>query len=322
MWQAELGVLAEDAVRLADTYPLSPSVIHAVSLAARARSTGRDPSLADIRDALRGTLDDALGDHARRIVVTQSWDDIVVSSDARAEVATLLATIAQRRTVLEDWGFAAKVGRGIGVAALFTGPPGTGKTMIAGLIANELGLELYQVDLAKIVSKWVGETEKALGAVFDAAEAGGAILLFDEADALFAKRTEIRGSNDRYANLETNYLLQRIDSFTGVCLLTSNHDANVDPAFRRRLAAHIRLDVPGEQERAQLWALALPARTPVEGSLDPARLARRYPMSGGHIKNAALRAAYLAAHDGSAVTMRYLEHAARQEYEALGKLAP
>jgi SpoVK/Ycf46/Vps4 family AAA+-type ATPase len=177
---------------------------------------GRKLAPEDIYAGIRTVLDDKLGDHAKRVTVTQTWDDLVLPDDNIAAVAGLIARVRQRRRVYEQWGFAAKVGKGLGTTALFSGPPGTGKTMVAALIARDLGLELYQVDMAKLVSKYIGETEKQLAALFDAAEAGHAILLFDEADSLFGKRTEVRSSNDRYANLETNYLLQRLERPTSI----------------------------------------------------------------------------------------------------------
>jgi SpoVK/Ycf46/Vps4 family AAA+-type ATPase len=266
-------------------------------------------------------LDDRLGTLARRVTVTQSWDDVVLPGDQHDAIAELVARVRGRCRVYEDWGFAAKVGKGLGVSALFSGPPGTGKTMVAALIARELGLELYQVDSAKVVSKWIGETEKQLGTLFDAAEAGHAIVLFDEADALFGKRTDVKSSNDRYANLETNYLLQRLESFTGTCILTSNHDSLIDPAFQRRLSLHLRFELPDVTERERLWRAMLPAAAPVAAAIDFAGLARRYAMSGGYIRNAALRAAFLAAEADVAIGAAHLEHAARREYEALGKIA-
>jgi SpoVK/Ycf46/Vps4 family AAA+-type ATPase len=265
-------------------------------------------------------LDDRLGNFAKRVNVTQTWDDLVLPQDQLDAVTELVARIRQRRTVYEQWGFAAKVGKGLGVSALFSGPPGTGKTMVAALIARELGLELYQVDMGKVVSKWIGETERNLGELFDAAEAGHAILLFDEADSLFGKRTEVKSSNDRYANLETNYLLQRLESFTGICVLTSNHEANIDPAFQRRLSLHLRFEVPDIDERAQLWRAMLPSAAPVEALLDFTRLAKRFAMTGGYIRNAALRAAFLAADEGSSITAAHLERAAQLEYEGMGKI--
>jgi AAA+ superfamily predicted ATPase len=321
LWQAELGQgSVEDAEFLATQYPLAPSVIHHAAEAAKARAVGRKLVPEDIYAGIRTVLDDRLGDHARRVSVTQTWDDLVLPDDNITAIAGLIARVRQRRRVFEQWGFAAKVGKGLGTTALFSGPPGTGKTMVAALIARDLGLELYQVDMAKLVSKYIGETEKQLAALFDAAEAGHAILLFDEADSLFGKRTEVKSSNDRYANLETNYLLQRLESFAGICVLTSNHEANIDPAFQRRLSVHVRFELPDVRERAKLWRAMLPAAAPVDFGVDFEGLARRFVMSGGYIRNAALRAAFLAADESSSITQAHLEYAAQLEYEGMGKI--
>jgi SpoVK/Ycf46/Vps4 family AAA+-type ATPase len=311
----------DDAEFLATQYPLAPALIHAAAEAAKTRAAGRKIEPEDIYAGVRAVLDDRLGDFAKRVEVTQTWDDIVLPADQMQSIKYLIARIRQRRTVYEQWGFAAKVGKGLGTSALFSGPPGTGKTMVAGLIAKELGLELYQVDMAKVVSKWIGETERNLAALFDAAEAGHAILLFDEADSLFGKRTDVKSSNDRYANLETNYLLQRLESFTGICLLTSNHESAIDAAFMRRLSLHVRFELPDIDEREQLWRAMLPAAAPVAPNLDMTNLAQRFAMSGGYIRNAALRAAFMAADEGAAISARHLELAARFEYEGMGKIA-
>jgi len=205
---------------------------------------------------------------------------------------------------------------------LFSGPPGTGKTMAAGIIARELDLELFQVDLSQIVSKWVGETEKQLSQVFDAAEAGHALLLFDEADALFAKRTEVKGATDRYANLEVNYLLQRVESFGGITILTTNLDASIDPALKGRLAAHVVFWPPDEDEREHLWERQLDTGTaPVDAEIDLSRLARAFPdMTGANIRNAVLAAAFLAASESTRITQEHLERAAKGEYRTMGRV--
>jgi SpoVK/Ycf46/Vps4 family AAA+-type ATPase len=223
--------------------------------------------------------------------------------------------------VYEDWGFAEKLGKGLGVAALFTGPPGTGKTMAAGLVARALQVTLYQVDISKIVSKWVGETEKNLATLFDAAEAGHAILLFDEADALFGKRTDVKSSNDRHANQETNFLLQRLETYAGICILTSNHETAIDEAFRRRLTVHVRFPMPDADERRRLWTAMIPNSAPRADMLGVERLAETYVMTGGYIRNAVLRAAFLAADEDGMIDARRLARAAQLEYEAMGKIA-
>ena len=322
LWSKALGdVSAQDVEHLATHYPLAPALISRAAEAAKARAAGRRLEAIDVYAGIRAVLDDRVGQFAKRVTVTQTWEDLVLPQDQVDAITELMARIRERRRVYEDWGFAAKVGKGLGTSALFSGPPGTGKTMVAALIARDLGLELYQVDLGKVVSKYIGETEKNLAALFDAAEAGHAVLLFDEADALFGKRTEVKSSNDRYANLETNYLLQRLESFTGICLLTSNHETNIDPAFLRRLSLHLRFELPDAEERAHLWRAMIPKAAPVDDSVDVGALARRFAMSGGYIRNAALRAAFLAANEESAITAGHLERAARSEYEGMGKIA-
>ena len=322
LWHEALGQgTAEDAARLATNYPLAPALIVRAADAARARAAGRAMDIQDVHAGIRAVLDDRIGAWARRVMVTQTWDDAVLPEDQVEQIVELMARVRGRHMVYETWGFGAKVGKGLGVSALFSGPPGTGKTMVAGLIARELGLELYQVDVSKVVSKWIGETEKNLAGLFDAAEAGHAILLFDEADSLFGKRTEVKSSNDRYANLETNYLLQRLESFTGVCLLTSNHESNIDPAFQRRLGLHLRFELPDAEERAKLWRAMMPASAPIAADIQFDELGRKFAMSGGYIKNAALRAAFVAADRGEVITHARLERAARVEYEGMGKIA-
>jgi len=248
-------------------------------------------------------------------------EDVVLSSDTLEQILSLVHRVRHARRVYDDWGFGGKIARGRGTAGLFSGPPGTGKTMVAGLIARELDLELYQVDLSKVVSKWVGETEKQLAKLFDAAEAGHALLLFDEADSLFAKRTEVKSSNDRYANLEVNYLLQRIEAFGGISLLTTNLDTSIDPALRRRLAAHITFYPPDLTERAGLWEQFLTAKAPKSASYDFESLAHDFPdMTGANIRNAVISAAFLAAADDSVITQHHLVRSGRCEYRSMGRV--
>jgi SpoVK/Ycf46/Vps4 family AAA+-type ATPase len=275
--------------------------------------------LTDVQAGVRSVVDDKLSLLGVRIQWRQRWDDLVLPDDSLDELREMIGRVRHRRQVIDEWGFGDKVGKGLGVAALFSGPPGTGKTMAAGLVAGELGLDLYQVDLSRMVSKFVGETEKNLAQVFDAAETGHAVLLFDEADSLFAKRTEVKSSVDRYANLEVNYLLQRMESFTGITILTTNFDAAIDEAFRRRLAFRIAFPLPEADERRRLWQTVIPARA-LSDDVDFDDLADRYAMSGGYIKNAALRAAFLAAGDGVSIAMRHLTRAAGAEYASMGKV--
>jgi SpoVK/Ycf46/Vps4 family AAA+-type ATPase len=219
--------------------------------------------------------------------------------------------------VYDAWGFGARSSRGLGVCALFAGPSGTGKTLAAEVLANDLRLDLYRIDLSQVVSKYIGETEKNLGAVFEAAERGGAILLFDEADALFGKRSSVKDSHDRYANIEVSYLLQRMESYRGLAILTTNQRAALDQAFLRRLRFVVTFPFPDATQRASIWARVLPDRTPTTG-LDVERLAR-LNVTGGSIRNIALHAAFLAAAEARPVGMAQLLQAARRECAKIEK---
>ncbi|HEU0031661.1 MAG TPA: ATP-binding protein [Kofleriaceae bacterium] len=321
LWSRALPqACAGDADLLSTMYPLAPALIDAAAKVAIQQAGGGQMKPEHIERGIRSVLDDRLAGLATRITITQSWQDLILPEEQVTSIIELLARIRERRRVYEDWGFAQKLGKGLGVSALFSGPPGTGKTMCAGLVARDLGTELYQVDLSKIVSKWIGETEKNLAALFDAAEAGHAVLLFDEADALFGKRTEVRSSNDRHANQEVNYLLQRLESFTGICILTTNHETAIDEAFRRRLSVHVRFPMPETEERKLLWQTLIPKSAPVGRDLPFDQLAESYVMSGGYIRNAVLRAAFLAADQNDRITAAYLTRAAQLEYEAMGKV--
>ena len=220
------------------------------------------------------------------------------------------AQVRRRLQVYEEWGFGA-AGRGLGISALFAGPSGTGKTMASEVLARELGVDLYRIDLSQVVSKYIGETEKNLRWVFDAAEGGGVILLFDEADALFGKRSDVRDSHDRYANIEVSYLLQRMEAYRGLAILTTNMRGALDPAFLRRLRFVVEFPFPDAAGRAEIWRRVFPASTPTDG-LDPQRLAQ-LTLAGGNIRNIALNAAFMAADGGRPVCMADLLQAARTE---------
>ena len=230
--------------------------------------------------------------------------------------------IRERSRILERWGYARHLGLSRGVSALFSGAPGTGKTMAASVVSSELGLELFRVDLSAVVSKWVGETEKQLARIFDEADDAQALLLFDEADSLFGKRTEVRGAQDRYANLEVNYLLQRMEQFGGVSVLTTNQESGIDAALMRRLSVRIRFPEPDAEQREALWRALLPPETALGGDVDLRRLAETYEMTGGHIRNAIVRAAVAAAREGRPLVDKDLEVGAYREYVELGKVMP
>jgi len=321
LWSAHLSGSAEDVLDSAADLVLSPGTIAQCASSAASRAGTGNVTIEHVRSAVTHAHDQKLSGLATRIDWRGQWDDLVLPPDQFELVVELVSRVRHRKHVLERWGFANKLGRGTGTAALFSGPPGTGKTMVAGLIAGELGLDLYQVDLSRVVSKYIGETEKNLAALFDAAESGHAVLLFDEADSLFGKRSEVKSSNDRNANLEVNYLLQRLEAFKGITILTTNHETAIDDAFKRRIAVHVRFPVPEEAEREQLWKALIPAEAEVASDIDFTRLARSFAMTGGYIKNAVVRAAYLAADEETEIAHAHLWRAARWEYEAMGKIA-
>jgi ATPase family associated with various cellular activities (AAA) len=270
-----------------------------------------DAIWASCRRAARPQLDDL----AQRIMAGAAWEDLVIPEAQRQILQDIAAHVRQRATVYERWGMAGRVGRGLGISALFAGASGTGKTTAAEVLADTLRLDLYRIDLSAVVSKYIGETEKNLRRVFDAAEIGGAILLFDEADALFGKRSEVKDSHDRHANIEVSYLLQRMESYRGLAILTTNMRAALDPAFLRRIRFVVQFPFPDAAQRAELWRRAFPPSTPTAG-LNVERLAR-LTIAGGNIRNIALNAAFLAADEGQPVGMAQLLRAARAEYAKL-----
>jgi SpoVK/Ycf46/Vps4 family AAA+-type ATPase len=254
----------------------------------------------------------ALDQLGRRIESRAVRADLVLPPAQRAILDEIVAHVRRRAMVYEDWGFEHVLRRGLGVTALFAGGSGTGKTLAAEVIAGELGLDLFVIDLSQIVNKYIGETEKNLRRVFDAAERGGAVLLFDEADALFGKRSEVKDSHDRYANIEVSYLLMRMESYRGLAILTTNMRKALDTAFLRRLRFVVEFPFPGPAERAEIWRRVLPDRVPTDG-LDP-QLLSQLTVTGGSIRNIALSAAFLAADEGEPIRMRHVEAAARSEY--------
>src|SRR5205085_2892942 len=254
---------------------------------------------------------------AQRIEPAATWDHLVLPAAQVAMLRQLAAQLRHRGTVYETWGFAERTTRGLGITALFAGASGTGKTMAAEVLAADLRLDLYRIDLSQVVSKYIGETEKNLRRVFDAADDGGAILLFDEADALFGKRSEVKDSHDRYANIEVSYLLQRMEAYRGLAILTTNAKSALDAAFLRRLRFVVQFPFPDLAQRAEIWRRVFPEATPVDG-LQIDKLAR-LTVTGGHIANIAMNAAFLAAEAGTPVGMRHVLHATSTEYAKLEK---
>ncbi|ACY18453.1 AAA ATPase central domain protein [Haliangium ochraceum DSM 14365] len=320
---ARRGFHAEGIDRLASRFRIGPGTIEAVISSAAAHIDNPDEDATEAFDrAARQHIQTRMSSVATYITKLADWHQVALPEDVHDSIREFIGRVRHRRTVYDNWGFDARMSTSRGLTALFYGPPGTGKSMVAGLIARELGLDLYRVDLARITSKWIGETEKNLAEVFDAAEDGQCIILFDEADSLFAKRTEVKSSVDRYANLEVNYLLQRLDTFEGVAILTTNLEGSIDKAFKRRMSLRLAFPFPDEDMRVRLWAAHIPPEVPIEGDFDFAELARRFPMSGGYIRNSALRAAFLAAQENVAMTHGHLERAIHLEYREMGKLAP
>jgi hypothetical protein len=260
------------------------------------------------RVASRGRLDDL----AQRIETAATWNDLVLPHAQLQILRDMCAQVRHRRRVYDTWGFGTKGTRGLGISALFAGQSGTGKTMAAEVLAHDLRLDLYRIDLSQVVNKYIGETEKNLRRVFDAAEAGGAVLLFDEADALFGKRSEVKDSHDRYANIEVSYLLQRMESYRGLAILTTNMKTALDDAFLRRLRFIVQFPFPDAAHRGEIWRRIYPRATPV-GALDVSRLAR-LNVAGGLIRNIAMHAAFFAAAAEEPVSMTHLLRAARCEY--------
>jgi AAA+ superfamily predicted ATPase len=265
------------------------------------------------RRQTRGRLDDL----AQRIESHATFEDLVLPESQKEILANIVTHVRHRATVLQTWGFAALGGRGLGISALFAGASGTGKTMSAEVLAGALELDLYRIDLSAVVSKYIGETEKNLRRIFDAADSGGVILLFDEADALFGKRSEVKDSHDRYANIEVSYLLQRMESYRGLAILTTNMRSALDVAFLRRIRFIVQFPFPDAGQRAQIWRKVFPRDTPTNG-LDVERLAQ-LSVAGGSIRNVALNAAFLAADSNEPVGMSHVLSAARSEYAKLEK---
>jgi AAA+ superfamily predicted ATPase len=314
-----------DLVALAGRFRLSGGQIDDAAATARNLAFARAPSgpeisQGDLFAACRLRSNRRLTELAQRITPRYGWDDIVLPAGQIEQLHEIHDQVRYRAVVHEDWGFGRKLALGKGLNVLFSGPPGTGKTMAADVLANVLGLDLYKIDLASVVSKYIGETEKNLARIFDEAATSNAILFFDEADALFGKRTPVRDAHDRYANVEVSYLLQRMEQYEGVVILATNLRKNMDEAFVRRLHVMIELPLPGEADRRRIWSRVWPAATPLVPDLDLDALARDVELAGGSLRNIAVASAFLAAANGGVVTMDHLHHATAREYQKMGKV--
>lgn len=319
LWLNALGESAEKLNgrmdQITGQFQLSPRAIHAAC--EEANGAAQKDFEAALWEACRKQARPRLEELAQRIEPKASWEDLVVPPLQKETLKAVAANVRLRHRVYDTWGFAEKSARGLGISALFSGPSGTGKTLAAEVLANDLKLDLFRIDLSQVVNKYIGETEKNLKRVFDAAETGGAILLFDEADALFGKRSEVKDSHDRYANIEVSYLLQRMETYRGLAILTTNMKEALDTAFLRRIRFVVQFPFPDASQRADIWRRIFPAQTPT-GCLDAQRLSS-LQIAGGNIRNIALSAAFLAADVGRPVEMPDILQAAKREYAKLEK---
>jgi hypothetical protein len=328
LWRVALdgmaGAAAIDVDALVHQFDFGPTEVQGSVAEARRHRQLRDPdgaggpSMDDLWQACRAQVGWRMREMAQRLLPAATWEDIVLPADVLAQLREIAAQVGYRVAVYERWGFGARLARGQGISALFSGPSGTGKTMAAEILAGHLRLDLYRIDLAGVVSKYIGETEKNLRRVFDAAEQSGAILFFDEADALFGKRSEVKDSHDRYANIEINYLLQRMEDYRGLAVLATNMKSHLDEAFLRRLRFLVDFPFPDAAHRLRIWKAVFPSQAAVDG-LDWDALAR-LEIPGGNIRNIAVNAAFLAAAAGTSIRMDHVLEASRREYAKIEKL--
>ncbi len=322
---ADSGLSDADLDSLAGKFRLPVDAVRDAVVSARGLARWRNPAapslqVTDLYAAARTRSTPILNDLARKITPHYRWDDIVLPEDAKEQLHEMCAFVEHRHQVYDLWGFERKLAMGKGLMALFAGNSGTGKTMAADVIANTLALDLYKIDLSTVVSKYLGETEKNLRTIFLEAESSNAILFFDEADALFGKRSEVKDAHDRYANIETAYLLQKMEEYSGAVILATNLKMNLDDAFLRRLHFVIDFEMPDEAQRLRIWTSTLPPEMPLGPDVDLGFLARQFRLAGGNIRNIALAAAFLAADDRTAVGMSHFIRATRREYQKLGKM--
>ena len=323
LWQSLLGDDAQslngEVPQLVSQFNLNSTLIQAAYLSALADSPNPSspshPLTPSLWQACRTQARPQMDAHAQRLTSQATWEDLILPDTQKDILREIAAHLRQRTKVYRTWGFASRGSRGLGITALFSGASGTGKTLAAEVLAAELKLDLYKIDLSSVISKYIGETEKNLAKVFDAAEIGGAILLFDEADALFGKRNDVKDSHDRYANIEVSYLLQRMEAYRGLAILTTNLPDAIDRAFLRRIRFIIQFPFPDVAQRTQIWQRMFPSQTPTEG-LDFRKLAR-LNVAGGNIRNITLNAAFLAADANESIQMKHILRATQSEYNKL-----
>jgi SpoVK/Ycf46/Vps4 family AAA+-type ATPase len=329
LWRelANEAAIETDAVswdELATRFRLTPGGIHAALGGARhsaqLRAEDASVTMADLIDACYAHSNRRLTGLARKLPLGRSWTDLTLPPNTRAQLEELCGKVRHRRRVYEEWGFERNLSLGKGLCALFYGPSGVGKTMAVEVIAGDLQLEVYKIDLSLVVSKYIGETEKNLSRIFDEAETSNAILFFDEADALFGRRSEVKDAHDRYANIEINYLLQRIEEFEGLVILASNLRKNIDDGFFRRMHIAVEFPMPDAADRYRIWRQHFPPSARVADDVDFHFLAENVAVAGGNIRNIVLHAAFLAAADPGEIRMEHLIHATRREYEKIGRI--
>ncbi|MEC4018800.1 ATP-binding protein [Streptomyces sp. H27-D2] len=328
LWRRALAGHTADpaawAAELAAVFRMSPSRIRgAVELAEGQRLMEPLPralTRSDVSAACRQQAGRKLGELVVKVRPSSGWEDLVLPADRTAHLRDICDQLRHRYQVYGSWGFGAGLSRGKGLSVLFSGPPGTGKTMAAEVLAHDLGLDLFKVDLSGVVSKYIGETEKNLARIFAEAWTSNAILFFDEADALFGKRTEVSDAHDRYANIETSYLLQKMEEYEGVVIMATNLRQNMDEAFTRRIRFIVEFPFPEAESRLRIWRTLIPSQAPVSADVDLGFLAREFPVAGGSIKNIVLNAAFLAAADGGTIGRRHILQGTRREFEKIGKL--
>jgi hypothetical protein len=327
-WQYYLGNIDFPVSEDADVQPIASQFVLTSRQIQDSVSTARDSALQrkdviqrrDLISAARAHSSPNLSGLAQKIEPRYDWDDLIVPGDQKAMLQELVQMVKGRGVVMEEWGVGRKLKTSAGVTVLFAGPPGTGKTMAAEVITSDLGLDLYKLDLSTVVSKFIGETEKNLWRIFDEAQSSSAVLFFDEADAIFGKRSEVKDSHDRYANMEVSYLLQRMEQYDGVTILATNLRANMDEAFTRRMQFIVDFPFPDEDDRMRIWQTLFPVDLPQSADIDLALFASRFKLAGGNIRNIIVSAAYLAASNGGHVTMDHLLHGTRRELQKMGRL--
>ncbi len=324
MWLSALPELSEQAPFLAARYPVEPATAAEVASDVRLRASLKEsvPATDDVAASIRARGAQVLSGGVKLLRPAATFDDLVLPSDRMAQLREAIERLTLQARVFDEWEFLKGRTGARGVRMMFAGPPGTGKTLAAEVLAQALSVDLLLVDISRVVSKWIGETEKNLAAVFDAAERAQAVLFFDEADALFGKRTEVSDAHDRYANLETAYLLARLERFEGLCVLATNLRQNIDPAFLRRMEFVVDFHEPDREERHALWRCHVPTGAPLDDDVNLYELAALYPVVGGVVRNAAVAAAFLAASDGGPIMRSHFIHAIRREYEKAGRAFP